>query len=54
MTSCSVIDNGITQQLEPSTMDDDLLVVTAQAGQEWAFVELCTRNQNVSLIPSTG
>ena len=25
-------------------MDDDLLVEAAQAGQEWAFVELCTRN----------
>jgi len=25
-------------------MGDDLLVAAAQAGQEWAFVELCTRN----------
>jgi DNA-directed RNA polymerase specialized sigma24 family protein len=44
MTSCSVINNGITQQLEPSAMDDDLLVEAAQAGQEWAFVGLCARN----------
>ena len=44
MTSCSVRNNGITQQLEPGAMDDDLLVEAAQAGQEWAFVELCTRN----------
>ena len=49
MTSCGVINNCITQQLEPSAMDDDLLVEAAQAGQEWAFVELCTRNSTTCL-----
>ena len=44
MTSCGVINNGIIQQPEPSAMDDGSLVEAAQAGQEWAFVELCTRN----------
>jgi RNA polymerase sigma factor (sigma-70 family) len=44
MSSCSVINNSFAQHLEPSDMDDDLLVQSAQAGQEWAFVELCTRN----------
>jgi RNA polymerase sigma-70 factor, ECF subfamily len=44
MSSCSVINDSFSQQLDPSEMDDDLLVQSAQAGQEWAFVELCTRN----------
>ena len=44
MSSCSVINNSFSQHLDPSEMDDDLLVQSAQAGQEWAFVELCTRN----------
>jgi DNA-directed RNA polymerase specialized sigma24 family protein len=44
MSSCSVINNSFAQHLEPSDMDDDLLVQSAQAGEEWAFVELCTRN----------
>jgi RNA polymerase sigma-70 factor (ECF subfamily) len=44
MSSCSVINNSFSQHLEPSEMDDDLLVQWAQTGQEWAFVELCTRN----------
>jgi RNA polymerase sigma factor (sigma-70 family) len=44
MSSCSVINNSIAQHLEPSDMGDDLLVQAAQTGQEWAFVELCSRN----------
>jgi RNA polymerase sigma factor (sigma-70 family) len=44
MSSCSVINHSFSQHLEPSEMDDDLLVQRAQAGQEWAFVELCARN----------
>ena len=44
MSSCSVIKNSFTQHLDPSHINDDLLVQLAQAGQEWAFVELCTRN----------
>ena len=44
MSSCSVINDSIAQHLEPSDMDDNLLVQCAQAGHEWAFVELCTRN----------
>jgi RNA polymerase sigma factor (sigma-70 family) len=43
MSSCSVVSNSIVQCLEPNAMDDNLLVEAAQAGQEWAFVELCTR-----------
>ena len=44
MSSCSVINHSFSQHLEPSEMDDDLLVQSAQAGQEWAFAELCARN----------
>jgi RNA polymerase sigma factor (sigma-70 family) len=44
MSSCSVINHSIAQHLEPRDMDDNLLVQSAQAGEEWAFVELCTRN----------
>jgi RNA polymerase sigma factor (sigma-70 family) len=44
MSSCSVISNSFSQHLEPSEMDDDFLVQSAQAGEEWAFVELCARN----------
>jgi RNA polymerase sigma factor (sigma-70 family) len=44
MSSCSVINNSFSQHLEPSEMNDDLLVQSAQAGQDWAFVELCSRN----------
>ncbi len=44
MSSCSVINHSFSQHLEPSEMGDDLLVQSAQAGQEWAFVELCARN----------
>jgi RNA polymerase sigma-70 factor (ECF subfamily) len=44
MTSCSVINDSIAERLEPCAMEDDLLVEAAQAGHEWAFVELCRRN----------
>src|SRR6202035_2457218 len=44
MNSYSVINDSIAQHLEPSDMDDDMLIGAAQAGEEWAFVELCTRN----------
>jgi RNA polymerase sigma factor (sigma-70 family) len=44
MSSCSVVSNNIPQRLEPSTMDESLLIEAAQDGQEWAFVELCARN----------
>ena len=44
MSSCSVVSNGFVHRLEPQTMGDDVLVAAAQDGQEWAFVELCTRN----------
>jgi len=44
MSSCSVINHSFSQHLEPSEMGDDLLVQSAQAGQEWAFAELCARN----------
>ena len=44
MSSCSVVSSGIVPRPEPNAMDDDLLVAAAQAGQDWAFAELCTRN----------
>src|SRR6202050_4916237 len=44
MSSCTVVRSSIAPRLEPAAMDEDLLVEAAQAGQEWAFVELCTRN----------
>src|SRR6202453_1767922 len=44
MSACSVVSSNIAHRLEPNAMGDDLLVEAAQAGQEWAFVELCTRN----------
>ncbi len=37
MSSCSAISDGVE-------LGDDVLVAAAQAGQEWAFVELCARN----------
>lgn len=53
MRSCSVINNSFAQHPEPGDMGEDLLVQSAQAGQEWAFVELCTRNsKRVSTIPT--
>jgi RNA polymerase sigma factor (sigma-70 family) len=44
MSSCSVVSSGFSPRPEPTAMGDDLLVAAAQTGQEWAFVELCTRN----------
>src|SRR6202050_2051696 len=44
MSSCTVVRSSIAPRLEPAAMDEDLLVEAAQAGHEWAFVELCTRN----------
>jgi len=43
MSSCNVVNKNIAQRLEPGAMGDELLVAAAQDGQEWAFVELCTR-----------
>src|ERR1700729_2627986 len=43
MSSCSMVGNSIARHHEPSSLDHDLLIASAQAGQEWAFVELCTR-----------
>jgi RNA polymerase sigma factor (sigma-70 family) len=44
VSACSVLSSGIALRLEPSVMEDDLLIEAARAGQEWAFVELCARN----------
>jgi RNA polymerase sigma factor (sigma-70 family) len=44
MSSCSVVSSGIVHRFEPHAMGDDFLVESAQTGQEWAFVELCTRH----------
>ncbi|HTZ59870.1 MAG TPA: sigma-70 family RNA polymerase sigma factor [Acidobacteriaceae bacterium] len=43
MSSCSMVSDNIARCPVPAAMDDDLLVEAAQAGQEWAFVELCSR-----------
>jgi RNA polymerase sigma factor (sigma-70 family) len=44
MSSCSVVSSSFGHRIEPNAMGDDMLVAAAQDGQEWAFVELCTRN----------
>jgi RNA polymerase sigma factor (sigma-70 family) len=44
MSSCSVVCNSRTPHLESGAVDEDLLIRSAQTGQEWAFVELCARN----------
>lgn len=40
MNACTVSNHGI----EPNSMSDAGLIAAAQSGQEWAFVELCTRS----------
>ncbi len=44
MSSCSAISDGVELSGSLHPMGDDVLVAAAQAGQEWAFAELCTRN----------
>jgi RNA polymerase sigma factor (sigma-70 family) len=44
MSACSVVSNNFSRGLESTMAEDGLLVEAAQAGEEWAFVELCTRN----------
>ena len=44
MSSCTVVRSSINPRLEPAVMDEEMLIEAAQAGEEWAFVELCTRN----------
>jgi RNA polymerase sigma factor (sigma-70 family) len=43
MSACSVISSKIAHRFEPNALSEDRLIAAAQAGQEWAFVELCTR-----------
>jgi RNA polymerase sigma factor (sigma-70 family) len=43
MNSWSVISSSIPQPLEPSALGDSTLVAAAQAGEDWAFAELCAR-----------
>lgn len=47
MSSCSMLDSNVAQGLNPGVVDDELLVEAARSGEEWAFVELCTRNSKV-------
>ena len=42
MNSCDASQPGIDLNLHP--MSDEGLIAAAQSGQEWAFVELCTRS----------
>src|ERR1700744_1809471 len=44
MSACSVVSSNISHRLESNALSEDQLIAAAQAGQEWAFVELCTRN----------
>jgi RNA polymerase sigma factor (sigma-70 family) len=44
MSSCSGISDGIELSESLNPISDDGLVLAAQSGQEWAFVELCARN----------
>src|ERR1700684_4375279 len=44
MSACSVVSSNIAHRLEPNTLGEDRLIAAAQAGHEWAFVELFTRN----------
>jgi len=43
MSSCSVFRGDVAHRFDPTLLDDNLLVAAAQDGQEWAFVELCSR-----------
>ncbi len=44
MSSCSVSNTRIYLNPDPHAMSDEVLIAAAQSGQEWAFVELCTRS----------
>ncbi len=44
MSSFGVESGSDFQRPEFHAMGDDLLVAAAQAGEEWAFAELCSRN----------
>ena len=44
MSTCSVVSNSLIPHIECGAMNEDLLIRAAQTGQEWAFVELCSRN----------
>jgi RNA polymerase sigma-70 factor (ECF subfamily) len=44
MSSCSVVSTSLIPHIECGAMNEDLLIRAAQSGQEWAFVELCSRN----------
>ena len=44
MNVCSQINDKTDRKFDRSVMSDDDLIAAAQAGQEWAFVELCARN----------
>ncbi len=42
--NCDGAKHGINLNVEFHTMSDEELIAAAQSGQEWAFVELCTRS----------
>ncbi len=42
--NCDVAKHEINLNVEFHTMSDEGLIAAAQSGQEWAFVELCTRS----------
>jgi RNA polymerase sigma factor (sigma-70 family) len=44
MSSCSGMSNGVELSESLHPLSDDVLVVAARSGEEWAFVELCARN----------
>jgi RNA polymerase sigma factor (sigma-70 family) len=45
MNSCAEAEHGIDHGFELHTMSDEGLIAAAQSGQQWAFVELCTRSE---------
>ena len=44
MNSCGVASSPFAHRPDFTAGEDDDLVAAAQGGQQWAFVELCTRN----------
>src|SRR6202453_3391234 len=42
--NCEVAEHEIDLNVEFHAMSDEGLIAAAQSGQEWAFVELCTRS----------
>ena len=53
MSSCSMLASNIAE-MHPGAIDDEVLVEAARSGEEWAFVELSTRNSESRLQTAEG